>query len=196
MITRILLFCFLMIISNTFGQTIREYEYDLSHYYSSGQYGDKIDTAKKLQEIDPFNYRASEYICRYYYDRKIDFVSIYFDNLISKFPQNIEPFLLRAELLYLEVDFREKNEFNKQKVAYLKQGLKIDLDNDLIIFKLAEVYYVDFIFPLEKEKDFLGDYFEDDTLDSLQMIKKKVIKKSTFEHSADSSLRYFYQYGI
>src|SRR5690554_6466120 len=126
MINRIIIFYFLTLTSSAFGQTIQELEYDLSYYNSSEKYGDKIETAKKLQNLDPFNYRATEYICRYYNDRKIDSVSIYFDNLITNFPKNTEPYLLRSELLFLELDFREKDEYNRHKVQYLKKGLDIN----------------------------------------------------------------------
>ena len=194
MINRIILFYFLTLTSSTFGQTIQELEYDLSYYHSSEKYGDKIETAKKLQNLDPFNYRAIEYICRYYNNRKIDSVSIYFDNLIAKFPKNTEPYLLRSELLFLELDFRDKDEYNRRKIKYLKQGLEINPNAPLIIFKLAEVYYKDFIFPLEKEKDWGFSFdFGDELIDSTLVVKERPVKKSTYEHAADSSLKYFYQ---
>lgn len=182
------------LIPSAFGQTIQELEYDLSWYHRSEKYGNKIEKAKKLQEIDPFNFRAIEYICRYYNDRKIDSVSIFFEKLIAKFPENIEPYILRSELLFLELDFRERDVYNRRKEEYLKMGLKINPKDPLIVFKLAEAYYKDFIFPLEKEKDWgLSIEFEDDWIDSTLVEKEKTLKKSTFENSADSSLKYFYQ---
>jgi hypothetical protein len=193
MIKRTILIYLLIWTSNSFGQTIQELEYDLSRYHSSERYGDKIEKAKKLQEIDPFNYRAIEYICRYYNDRKIDSVSIYFDNLIAKFHENTEPYLLRSELFFLELDSRDKDEYNSHKVKYLKQALDINPKDPLIVFKLAEVYYRDFIFPLEKEKDWGFSIDLDGLIDSTLIVKEKPIKKSTFEHAADSSLNYFYQ---
>lgn len=195
MINRLILIYFLLsLIPSAFGQTIQELEYDLSWYHSSEKYGNKIEKAKKLQEIDPFNFRAIEYICRYYNDRKIDSVSIFFEKLIAKFPENNEPYILRSELLFLELDFRERDEYNRRKEEYLKMGLKINPKDPLIVFKLAEAYYKDFIFPLEKEKDWgLSIEFEDDWIDSTLVEKEKTLKKSTFENSADSSLKYFYQ---
>jgi hypothetical protein len=194
MINRIILIYFLILTSNSFGQTIQELEYDLSWYNSSEKDGDKIEKAKRLQEIDPFNYRATEYICRYYNDRKIDSVSIYFNNLITKFPNKVEPYLLRSELLFLELDFRDKDEYNRRKVKYLKQGLEISPKDSIIVSKLAEAYYKDFIFPLEKEQDWGFSFdFGDELIDSTLVVKEKPIKKSTFEHAADSSLNYFYQ---
>ena len=83
-----------MLTFNTFGQTIQELEYDLSWHDSNEKDGDKIEKAKKLQEIDPFNFKATDYICRYYCRRKIDSIAIYFDNLIAKYPHNTEPYLL------------------------------------------------------------------------------------------------------
>ena len=189
---RLILIYFLILTSSSFGQTIQEFEYDLSWYSSSEKYGDKIEKAKRLQEIDPFNFRATEYICRYYNDRKIDSVSIYFDNLITKFPNKTEPYLLRSELLFLELDFRDKDEYNKRKVKYLKQALAISPNDSIIVFKLAEVYYRDFIFPLEKEQDW-GFDFGDKLIDSTIAVKEKAVKRSTFENAADSSLNYLYQ---
>lgn len=189
---RLILIYFLISTSNSFGQTIQELEYDLSWYGSSEKYGDKIEKAKRLQEIDPFNFRATEYICRYYDDRKIDSVSIYFDNLITKFPNKTEPYLLRSELLFLELGFRDKDEYNRRKVKYLKQALAISPKDSVIVFKLAEAYYKDFIFPLENEQDW-GFDFGDKFLDSTIAVKKKALKRSTFENAADSSLNYLYQ---
>lgn len=184
----------MILTTNSFGQTIQELEHNLLVHKSSEKYGDKIETAKQLQYLDPFNYRATEYICRYYHDRKIDFISNYFDNLIAKFPNHTEPYLLRAELLFLELDYRVKDEYNRKKVKYLKQGLDIDPKDALILFKLAEVYYIDFISPLKREKN--GEFSFDfgyESIDTTLVVKEKPIKKSTFEHAADSSLKYFYQ---
>lgn len=199
MINRIILICFWILTSNAFGQTIQEREYDLTWRYSSEKHGGKIEKAKKLQEIDPFNYTAIEYICEYYKDRKIDSVSIFFDNLIAKFPNNSEPFLIRSELLHLELDYRDKEEYDNHKIEYLKKGLKINPNAPFIVYKLAEAYYQDFIYPLEISKDL--EYIDEDILnwiDSILLVDNKVaeektIKKSTFESSADSSLKYFYQ---
>lgn len=180
--------------SNIFGQTIQELEYDLSWYHSSEEYGDKIEKAKKLQEIDPFNYKATEYICRYYSDREIDSVSIYFENLIAKFPENSEPYILRSEFLNFELNFGNKEVYIIRKIDYLKQGLNVNPNDTRIIYILAETYYEDFIFPLEKEKDWGFSFdFNDDLIDSTLISRKKFIKTSTFEHSADSALSYFYR---
>jgi len=184
-------FTLLLLTVSAFGQTIQELEYDLSWYHRSEKYGDKIETAKKLQKLDPFNYRAIEYICRYYYDRKIDSVSIYFDNLIEKYPNNIEPYLLRTELLWSEYDFRQRDIYNSQKIKYLNRALQINDSETLVIFKLAETYYKDFIYPLEKEKNWGFDFDFSDFIDTTLIRKDKIIKQSTFKHSADSALKYF-----
>ncbi len=184
----------LLLSISAFGQTVKELEYDLSWHRSSEKYEDKINIAKKLQELDPFNYQATEYICRYYDDRKIDSVSVYFDNLIEKYPNNTEPYLLRTELLWSEYDFRQRDIYNSQKIKYLNRALQIN-DSDLsVIFKLAETYYKDFIYPLEKEKDWMFGFESDDAfVDTTFAKKEKEIKLSTFEHPADSALKYFYR---
>ena len=194
MINRLIFIPILIISSNSFGQTIQELEYDLSWYNSSEKYGDKIDKARKLQAIDPFNEKATDYICKYYNDRKIDSVSIYFDNLIARYPDKTKPYLLRSEFLHFELDFRKIDEFNRRKVLYLKQGLNINPNDYLIVYKLAEVFYRDFIFPMKREKDWeLSTALRKELIDSSLIPKKGPVKKSTFEYAADSSLKYFYQ---
>jgi hypothetical protein len=180
---------------NSFGQTIQELEYDLSWHHISEKHGSKIEIAKKLQKLDPFNYKAADYIFSYYKLRDIDSVSIYFDNLINKFQDKTEPYILRCNLLFHELDYRDKDKYTSQKIKYLKQALAINSNDPTIIFMLAEVYYKDFVFPLQKEKnqEFNIDFVEN-LIDSTKIFKEKHIKKSTFEFAADSSLNYFYKY--
>ena len=183
-----------LISMNLSAQNIKELEYELSIFEGGESYTDKIEQARKLLVIDPFNYRGIEFMLRYYEENKIDSTSLFFDNLIKKYPNKVEPLLLRSELLYFEHDFRNKIDYVSHKVKYLDLAYKIDQKNLNTLFALSETYYKDFIFPLEKEKDWgLDIVFEDDWLDSLIVAKEKPIKKSTFEHSADSSLYYFYK---
>ena len=101
---------------------------------------------------------------------------------------------MRTELLWSEYDFRQKDIYNSQKVKYLNSALQINDSDTLVIFKLAETYYKDFIYPLEKEKDWGFDFeLSDDYVDSTFIKKEKIIKQSTFEHSADSALKFFYK---
>ena len=196
MITRVILLYFLITTSNILGQTIQELEYDLSFYHSSEKYGDKIEKAKKLQEIDPFNYSATNYICRYYSDRKIDSVSIYFDNLIAEFPNSPEPYFLRSKFFSYELNYYDRDEYARLKIKYLNMGLDINPKDHSIIYNLAEAYYQDFIFPLKKEIDWDLDtnfHLDYNLIDTAFIVKDKIIKKSTFEYPADSSLKYFYQ---
>ena len=186
--------------STAFGQTIKSLEQDLSRLDGFEKDGDKIDKAKKLQQKDPFNYDAADYICRYYRGRKIDSVSIYFDNLIEKYPNNVEPYLLRIDLLSLEFGIYSVNIYNKQKIKYLNLAYQIDNSDRLVIFKLAETYYKDFLFPFEKEKDWGFNFeFDDDFIDTnlveidTTFIVNRRMKNSTFEHPADSALKYFYR---
>jgi hypothetical protein len=176
-------------ISTVYGQTIKELEYDLSSSYDFEKYGEKIDKAYKLLEIDTFNYQAIKYICRYYYDRKIDSVSIFFDNLAAKYPNKPEPHILRSKLFAFEYgyDYGGMDEYNKLTINHLKLALDIDKTNKITLFDLAKTYYRDFIFPLEKNID-LGFKIKHSQLFN----KKNELKKSTFEHAADSALVYLY----
>lgn len=176
------------------GQSIEALEYDLSWHLSSETYGNKIGNARKLLEMDPFNYQAIQYICRYYNDRKIDSVSIFFDHLTAKYQSKPEPFLLRAEFFIFEYKSLAKDDYNKQKIKYLNSALTVDKTNRAALFKLAETYYKDFIFPLKKEKDFgFKIIFDDDPIDSTSINNKIEIKEATFQYAADSALAYYYK---
>lgn len=185
--------CFLSF-STIYSQTIKELEYDLSWSYGSEKYVEKIGKARKLQSLDPFNYKAADHICRYYQEDNIDSISIYFDNLISSFPDNIEPYLLRTELLYLEYDYRDRDNFNKQKIKYLNKALRINAFDKTAIYRLAEVYYKDFIFPMEKEIVWGPDPWEpEEVIDTTIIEIEMESKHSTFDKAADSALLYFYK---
>jgi len=181
---------FLLLTTATFAQTIKELEYDLYHYSSTDTDTDLYLKARKLQLIDPFNFIATERICRYYEKQKTDSVSIYFENLISTHPNNPEPFLLRSDLLIYELPY-DRDSFNKLKVNYLNKALKIAPKNKKIIYELLKVYYLDFIFPFEvKQEDVI---FETDEEKDKAETKEEPQKKSTFENSAQQALSYIYQ---
>jgi hypothetical protein len=188
----VLIYFLILLFSTVAGQTIK-LEHDLSVSKSSEKYGDKIDIAKKLQALDPFNYRATEYICRYYKNRSIDSISIYFNNLIAMFPNNTEPYLLRTEFLFLEHNSRDRDNYNILKTKYLTLALNINKLDQKTISKLAEVYYKDFIYPFEKEMDWGFGFESKDHLIDSTIISKEPKKQSTFEHPADSALMYFYK---
>lgn len=193
-----LLIFFIIFSTFSFGQTKEELEYDLSWFRSPDNYEEKIESAKKLHLIDPLNDKAIKYICRYYSKKHIDSISIFFENLIAKFPNNSKLHYIRADLVFCEINYSEnKEEYLKKKIKYLMDGYNINPKDSLILSELAEVYYRDFIYPLEKEKD-LGITFiiNDPYLDSILKIYEKEEtkeKKSIFNHPADSAIKYYYQ---
>ncbi|MCK5741296.1 MAG: hypothetical protein KAH48_03685 [Chlorobi bacterium] len=166
------------------GQSISELQRELALCRNPREDGGRIYKARKILELDPLNSRAIEYISRYYYDRKIDSVSIFFDNLIQKNPKNPKPLLLRAKFLHFEYDHTKRGEFNKWKNKYLDSALSLDSTNRKIIYNLAKAYYKDFVFPLDKEMDF-GNIYENNGFETAS--------KQAFKHSADSALKYFYK---
>ena len=197
------------------SQNIKKLEHDLRSYSRAEDETAKIEEAKYLQSIDTFNFIAVEYICRHYKDRNIDSVSIFFDNLIKEYPNHVEPHLLRSELFFLE---NNKGIKDKIEIKHLNAALKVDENHPVVIFKLAEFYYRDFIYPLEKEQDWNivfeipENTFEEDsaflklilqetledTLDVdsafIKLIEDETpVKQSFFEHPADSALLYFYK---
>ncbi len=192
MMHKIFLFFILLLSFNAMGQSIEELEYDISWFSSHEKDGEKIHQARKLQKLDPFNYRATAYICRYYSDRKIDSVSIYFTNLIAEYPNKAEPYILRAELFRYETDSYDKDKFTKLRIGYLQKALQISPDNSEVIYKLAEDFYKDFIFPLEKGLELYLE-FDNTLIVPKEVYKETAIEKSTYEFAADSSLYYFYK---
>lgn len=188
---------------NTYSQTIKELEYDLSWYKDTEQYGDKINTAKLLHKIDPFNRNAIEYICRFYYDRKIDSVSIFFDKLIHDYPTKPEPYILRADFISFELKSLSDSIFFVKKEKYLKKALIIDHQNIQATYDLSELYYRDFLKPFEKKPDFgfsISENTKSMKIDTTSPpppplpVKKSGYtnkKKSQYNYAADSALFYF-----
>ncbi len=177
------------------SQTIEEMEYDLSWRHSSEEEGGKIDRAWKLHKRDPFNHKAAEYICRYYNDRNIDSVSVFFERLIANHPHRPETFVLIAEFLGRDETIIPGT-YKIKRIKYLNQALNLDNTNREALFKLAEIYYTDFIFPLQKERDEAYKIiFESQETDStaIEVEKTVEIKKSTFDYAADSALVCFYK---
>ena len=152
--------------------------------------GEKVEKARtRLKKR--FNISTIDYICDYYCykEENIDSLSTFLDNLIKNYPNHTELYLYRANYLYREHDFSNKVSYNKLKIKYLNAALEIDTSNRNTIYSLAETYYKDFIYPREKEKYF----FDDDDSTFLNLKREKIIKKSAFEHAADSALKYFYK---
>lgn len=179
----LLTFILIFSIHLAFGQTIRDLEWDISVHGGQVKYGDKIENARKLHKLDPFNIKAARYICDYYKSKGIDSVSIFFDNLAAEFPNSPKPYNLRYELLFLEYDYTERNNYNNQKVKLLNKALTVDSLDQETLYNLSKTYYEDFVYPFEKRKYSMFEIIEDST----------IIKKSTFAYSADSALLYFYK---
>ncbi|MEG1555671.1 MAG: hypothetical protein RR356_02980 [Bacteroidales bacterium] len=148
--------------------------------------GGKMDKAFKLLRKDPLNYSAILYITSTYNDRNIDSVSSFFDDLIKKHPNKVEPFLLRAYLINREYDYRDEYNNKTWKIKYLHDALTIDSLNKSAIYHLAKTYYDDFIAPL---KVFRHYSISKDSIISTPSTKEK----STFEFAADSALKYLYK---
>jgi hypothetical protein len=179
----LLTFILLLSIQFALGQTIRDLERDLSIHGGQIKYGDKIEKAKNLQKLDPFNIQAARYICDYYKIKKIDSVSIFFDNLAAQFPNSPKPYNLRYELLFLENDYTQRDNYNNQKVKILNKALAVDSLDQETLYNLSKTYYEDFVYPFEKRRYSMFEIIEDTI----------IIKKSTFGYSADSALIYFYK---
>ena len=182
---------FFLLSLSTYGQSIKELEHELSAFSGSEKSRDNISQARLLHKIDPFNINAIDFICRYYAEERIDSVSAFFDSFINQFPNNPEPFLIRSELLYHEINYRDSLKYGTNKIKYFHQALKIDRTNTDALFGIAEVYYNDYIFPFDYDNRFNLLFLEDSAAILSTKAKKSVLRRSTFTHSADSALYYF-----
>lgn len=182
-------------VSSIHGQTIDNLEYDLSWFSDSEKYGDRIDKARQLLTIDPLNEVAIDYICRYYSDREIDSVSIFLDNLTSTYPQSAEMYILRFKMLGFENRNLTFSEQTFREVRYLQKALQLDSTNKTVLYNLAKTFYNDFLYPIEKKKQYESLYDFDLSafgINSNDTSRKIEVKISAFKHSADSALKYFY----
>ncbi|KGO88537.1 hypothetical protein Q765_01110 [Flavobacterium rivuli WB 3.3-2 = DSM 21788] len=172
-------------------QSIKKLEYELSFYKSGEVYGDKIMKAKLLQSKDPFNKKAIRYICEYYNDRKIDSVNIFFDRLIAKFPNKTEPYLLSYDF----ANYFKINNIYETKLAYLLKANDIEAENIEAVYKLAELYYKDFIYPLKMEIDYgkviTGDKEWDSVINAENEQFKNRKKESYFKNPEIDAYKYF-----
>ncbi len=174
------------------SQSIKEIEEDLWTYYSGEYEYGKIAKARLLQKMDPFNERAIEYIVEYYEDREIDSVSIFFNNLITQFPDSVQPHLLRAKLAHLGTNKLNDEEFFYFKISHLKKAFSIDPGNLAANYYVAETYYRDFLRPHQKLAYSVWTSTREDTIriDSLN-IYNQINKLAVNPNSGDSALHYF-----
>lgn len=191
---RLLILLFVLLSGHIYSQTVSELEDELSILRSGEKEGSKIKIAKLLLNKEPFNRKATSYICRYYKNREIDSVNIFFDNLIAEHPNQAEPYVLRSEFVYYQ------NTNDNKETEYLKKALQINPDNIAANYSFAEKHYRAFIFPTEVNDipDFYGE------IDSLgpemaaelkaheaEMQKRKHEQKPFQKDNAEKALTYF-----
>lgn len=133
---------------------IQMLEVNISRFNDPDNYEENIDSARQLIKIDPFNENATEYFFRYYESKKIDSISLYFNYLIKKYPNRVDPLLLRSKLLYFELENYDDSIYFIVKEKYLKKAFSIDSNNAVICYELGELYYKDFL-NLSKNKSVL-----------------------------------------
>ena len=124
---------------------IQMLEDNIASFNDPDNYEENIDSARQLHKIDPFNENAIEYFLRYYESKKIDSISLFFNNLINKYPKRVEPLLLRSKFLYFKFKNYEDNHYFIEKEKYLKRAFLIDSNNVEVCYNLGELYYKDFL---------------------------------------------------
>lgn len=141
---------FLLINFTCFSQTVKELEHELSIYKSGEEWGNKKNIAFKLLDIDSLNARAINYLVEVYSQKnQKDSITFLFDRLIKEYPNNPEPFLLRAQ---------ERNAYfaglsYTQQIYYLEEAYKLDSVNIEAIYTLGKLYYELFIKEFKKDKN-------------------------------------------
>jgi len=193
--------CFLLLaLTSLKTQTVQDLEYDLSWFTTKEKWGGKIDKAKKLLQLDPFNSKATAYICRYYAERNIDSVSIFLNHRTQMFPDSVNAYLIRAEFVGYEEAYSNKEEIKKQKLYYLDKGFGLDSTNVHVLYELAKIYYDDFLPKNQfKNTDKLlsgglipYSFPELDSIKPQEGIKLQEKIKPLFNNSAENALKYFY----
>lgn len=163
--------------------------------YRGNNVYEKLQAARLLHKKQPFNERGIEVILDYYREQKFDSAHSFFDKLTAKYPNNPEPYLLR-ETFGVYPD--EEKTYGENDIQYLQKALEIDNKNKEALKRLADLYYRDFIYPLEVEKP---DNFvttvtglltkEDSLLFFPPEINDTVKKQSRYENSAQNALFYY-----
>ncbi len=179
----------LLIFCNSYSQSVKDLLYELRYYKSGENYGNKINVARKVLRIEPFNENAIEYVCRYYNDRQIDSVNYFFKKMIIEFPNKAEPYNLRSQFLGFQSTLLDKKILEE---SYLLKAIEIEPNNIKTNYSLGNLYYDDFLFPFRKLK--ILNNFGTEEIDSLSIEYrkfKKTIRLSKFIKPAEKALFYF-----
>jgi hypothetical protein len=163
-------------------------ESDLISWERTDTYSSKRKLVDRILQIDPLNYYGISHLCRYYSESNIDSVSILFDNLMKKFPNNILPITLRIRFSRYEIGHSTYEESLGFELKYLYKALLIEPENRELLCELANKYYRDFLWPIEKNE--YDELFPNNNFDSLFPVHKE-IKISGYKHAKDSVLKYF-----
>ena len=75
------------LVQTVFGQTVHELEQKL-YWHPGDKEVDQMAIARKILKLDTLNKNAIEFICHNYWDKEVDSVNIFLDNLIAKYPSN------------------------------------------------------------------------------------------------------------
>lgn len=181
----IILICWIFFLCEAVeAQSIDSLKYELSYYKSGEKEGSKIALARILHEKRPFDSQGVHYIARYYYDQNIDSVGIFLDKLIQDYPDKTEPYILKAEYIYL---IRNINH-DQEKAKCLEQGYAVDSLNIEINYMLADLYYSDFLKPYYKHSWGMG--IEEDEENAFFM--NTPVRKQVFDKPEDKALFYLY----
>ncbi len=133
---------------------IQMLEDNIRCFSNPDNYEENIDSARQLYKIDPFNENAIEYFIRYYESKKIDSISLFFNNLTNKYPKRVEPLLLISKFLHFEFENYEDSHYFIEKEKYLIKAFSIDSNNVSVCYNLGELYYEDCL-NLSKNKSVL-----------------------------------------
>lgn len=145
----------------------------------------RIAIAYKILILDPVNHEAITFICDNYAIDNRNAIQPFLDKIIAAYPKNKDLYLIKADYFkYGKADWSDK-ELAETSLFYLHKAYQLDSTDLLINYKLAELYYRDFIAPYDEKRFIIG------FSTNLESGSKTRKKRSFIPHSGKKALHYF-----
>lgn len=184
---KLLYFLIILLQLNAFAlaaKTIRELEERMYWHPGDKEDEDKMAIARKILRLDPVNKRAIEFICENYQtieldsNKHVDSVNIFLDNIIKKYPNNKDLYVLKSKYFNSGNSNLNDKEYALKEVYYLNKAFHLDSTNAEINYLLAKEYYADFLTPYYKSEFGIGLKVSDDEARTPVVKRNSVLPKS------------------
>jgi hypothetical protein len=175
--------CWFQIIN---AQTPLQLEYAVRSDWRSG--GQKLCEAKLLLSIDSMNDAGHRYMHKYYTLQHKGADSSYWDQLFADHPNSPLPYMVHAKMYFLDAGYHSY--LYPEQFNLLYKALSYYPENTGVQYELAELYYKDFLYPIEADKFVDSEALIESEPDSI-LLKDVPEKRSFNPHAIDSALHYF-----